>query len=266
MSGWRSIVLTGASGGIGRALAVALAGPGVRLLLTGRDRERLDASAAAAVARGAVVETVLVDVTDGAALAAALTAFDAVAPVDLLIANAGVSSGLEPGRRPEPPDRARRVIAVNLDGMLNTVEPLLPAMAQRGRGQIALMSSLAALRPLPDMPAYSASKAAVRAWGTSLRGWLGPQGVAVTVICPGFVTSPMSARHRGFKPFEIGADRAAGIILRGLVRRRAYITFPWPLALLTWLDNRLPTAVSDWFVRGFAADILPDDREIGPSP
>lgn len=266
MSGWRTIVLTGASGGIGAALAGALARPGVRLLLTGRDASRLAAVAAAAAARGAEVEALCLDVTDREGLAAALAAFDAAGPVDLLIANAGISSGLGPGRSAEPPDAARRVFAVNLDGMLNTVEPLLPAMAARGRGQIALMSSMAALRPLPDMPAYSASKAAVRAWGTSLRGWLRPRGVAVTVICPGFVTSPMSARHRGAKPFEIDADRAAAIILRGLARRRAYVTFPWPLALLTWLDNRLPPALSDWFLRGFAAEILPDDRNTGAGP
>lgn len=258
MTGWTSGAITGASSGIGAALAAELAAPGRRLLLTGRDAARLEAAAAAARAKGATVETAAVDVTDAGRLAAALRAFDAAAPVDLLIANAGVSSGLGPGRTMEPPERARRVLAVNLEGMLNTVEPLIPAMIARGRGRIALMSSLAALRPLPDMPAYSASKAAVRAYGTSLRGWLGPQGVGVSVICPGFVTSPMSARHRGFKPFEIPADRAAAIIARGLARGRVHVTFPWPLAALTWLDARLPAAVSDWFARGFAAEIEPE--------
>lgn len=257
------IVLTGASGGLGAALALRLAGPGVALLLSGRDAERLSAAAAAARARGATVETAQVCVTDAAAMAAALGAFDAGGPVDLVIANAGVSSGLGPGRAPELPAAARRVVAVNLIGAMNTVEPLLPAMIARGRGRIALVSSMAALRPHPDLPAYSASKAGLRAWGTALRGWLAPQGVGVTVICPGFVTTPMSARHCGWKPFETPADRAAALIARGLARGRPLIAFPWPLALLSWLDMRLPPALSDWAARGFAAEVRPDDEGPG---
>ena len=255
---WRSVVITGGSGGIGAALAAELARPGVTLLLLGRDAERLAAAAAGALTRGAAVETAQVAVTDAPALRAALAAFDARHPVDLLVVNAGISSGLGPGRTPEPAATAHRVLAVNLGGAIDTVDALLPAMLARGRGQIALMGSMAALRPLPDMPAYSASKAGLRAWGISLRGWLAPRGIAVTVICPGFVTSAMSARHRGFKPFEISAVRAAVTIRRGLVLRRAFVTFPWPLALLTWLDNRLPPRLSDWFVRGFAAEIQAD--------
>lgn len=260
MTPHRRIALTGASGGIGLALAARLAAPGASMLLIARDAGRLARAAEAARAAGADVETALADVTDRAAMTAALTRFDASAPIDLLIANAGVSTGLGPDRAPERPEDAERVWRVNYGGMLNTVEPLLPALRARPGAQIALMSSIAALRPLPDMPSYSASKAAVRAYWIALRGWLRPQGVAVSVICPGFVTSPMSQRHLGFKPFEIGAERAAEIVARGLARRRAFITFPWPLAALAWLDQRLPPAVSDWFGQGFAARIEPDGR------
>lgn len=252
------IVLTGASGGIGAALARRLAAPGVSMLLTGRDAARLEAVADAARAEGATVETALIDVTDRDALAARLLAFDAAGAVDLLVANAGVSAGLGPGRTPERREDAERLWRVNYVGVLNTVEPLLPAFLERGRGRIALMSSMAARRPHPDMPSYSASKAAVRAYGESLRGWLGRRGIAVTVICPGFVTSPMSARHRGFKPFEMSAERAAEIVARGLARRAAFVTFPWPLALLCWLDRRLPPKLADLLARGFAAEVAPD--------
>jgi NADP-dependent 3-hydroxy acid dehydrogenase YdfG len=255
---FRRAVVTGASGGIGAALAARLAAPGAALLLTGRDGARLDAAAAAARARGAAVETARLDVTDAAAVEAALAAFEAGGPVDLVVANAGVSAGLGPGRTPEDRAASRRVWAVNGLGMLNTVEPLLPAMLSRGSGTVAIMSSLAALRPLPDMPSYSATKAAARAYGESLRGWLGPRGVRVCVICPGFVTSAMSRRHRGFKPFEIGADRAADVIARGLARGAPLITFPGALALLCWLDQRLPPGLSDRFAGGFAAEIAPD--------
>ena len=256
---FRRIVLTGASGGIGAALADRLAAPGVSMLLTGRDGARLEAATAAPRARGAAIETARLDVTDREALSERLSAFDAAAPVDLVIANAGVSAGLAPGRRPEPPEAARRVIAVNLIGALNTVEPLLPALLDRRAGSIALMSSMAALRPHPDMPSYSASKAALRAYGEALRGWLGPSGVRVSVICPGFVTSPMSRRHRGPRPFEIDAGRAADRIARGLASGAPFVTFPWPLALLCWLDRRLPPRLADRIARaGFAAEIAPD--------
>ncbi len=256
---FRRIALTGASGGIGAALAARLAAPDVTLWLSGRDGHRLAAAADAAAARGARVETAVLDVTEGAAIEAALLGFDARGQVDLVIANAGASAGLGPGRDPEDRAASRRLWAVNGLGMLNTVEPLLPAFLARGRGHVAIMSSLAALRPLPDMPSYSATKAAARAYGESLRGWLRPRGIGVSVICPGFVTSAMSARHRGFKPFEIGADRAADRIARGLARGEALITFPRALAALCWLDQRLPPRLSDLFMAGFAAEIAPDD-------
>jgi short-subunit dehydrogenase len=254
----RSVVITGASDGIGAALACTLAGPGRRLLLVARRADRLDAVAQQCREAGAATELAALDVTHRQAMADTLMRYDAASPVDLVIANAGVSAGLRPGQAPEEPTAARRVFDVHIHGMLNTLDPLLPSMLARGEGQIALMSSLAAMAPLADMPSYSASKAAIRAYGTSLRRWLRPRGVAVSVICPGFVTSPMSARHKGFKPFEIPSDRAATRILRGLARREAYITFPWQLALLTWLGERLPPPLADRVMRGFAADIVPD--------
>ncbi|MBK0399985.1 SDR family NAD(P)-dependent oxidoreductase [Limibaculum sp. M0105] len=262
MSGkWRAIVLTGASGGIGRELAIAFAAPGVTMLLVGRDRARLDGAALAARERGAKVETAVLDVTDAEALAGRLAAFDAAHAVDLVVANAGVSAGRAPGGAIEPPGTMRRLVEINLMGAVNTVEPLIPAMVARGAGRIALVSSLAGLRPLPDMPAYSATKAALRAWGTSLRGALAPRGVGVSVISPGFVTTPMAQRHRGPKPFEMDAARAARIISRGLERGRPLITFPLPLAAMVWLGNRLPPVLSDLAIRAFGAEILPEGDE-----
>jgi short-subunit dehydrogenase len=199
-------------------------------------------------------------VTDAAGMAAALAARDADHPVDLLIANAGVTSGRLSDRDPEPPGQSRWIVETNLQGMLNTVEPLIPAMLARGAGQIALVGSIAALRPQADEPSYSASKAGVRAYGIALRAWLRPHGVAVTVVTPGFVTSPMSERHHGPKPFEIPADRAARIIARALDRRRAEIAFPWQLALMVRLGNLLPASLSDRMERRLAARILPDPR------
>lgn len=253
------IVLTGASGGIGEALALRLAAPGRQLLLAGRRAERLEAVAGLCRARGAAVETAVVDVREAEAVAAALLAFDEAGPVDLLIANAGVSAGLEPGRRPEAAGVSRRLMEINYGGMLNTVEPMLPRFIARRSGRIALISSIAALRPQPDLPSYSATKMAVRGYGVALRGWLREHGVGVSVIFPGFVTSPMSLRHRGAKPFEISAERAARIIVRGLERGRAVIAFPGPLAALAVLGMLIPPKMADFFEGGFRAYVDPDD-------
>lgn len=257
----QSVVLTGASSGIGRALALAFAQPGMQQLLIGRDVERLAATAAAVREAGARVETAVLDVRDAAAMSAQLTAFDATTPVDIVVANAGVSAGLSPGRMPEAPGESRRLLDTNYGGVLNTVEPLLPAMITRGHGQIVLISSLAGLRALPDMPSYSGTKAGVRGYGVALRGWLRPKGIAVTLVYPGFVTSPMSARHGGRRPFELSAEDAAHIIRRAIERRRSVVAFPLPLVIGIALSKLLPARLSDLVMLPFAADVEPETSE-----
>ena len=209
-------------------------------------------------ARGGEAETAALDVTEPGPLAARLSEFDARHPVDLLLANAGVSAGIAPDGTWEGAEAARGTIAANLLGAVNTVEPLLPAMRARGGGRIALMSSLAALRPLPAMPSYAASKAGLRAYGIALRGALRADGVSVTVICPGFVTTPMSARHHGPRPMEMPASRAAVRILRSIDQRRAFVSIPRAMAALAWADRLLPPALSDRLVEGLAARIAPE--------
>ncbi|MEM7547564.1 MAG: SDR family NAD(P)-dependent oxidoreductase [Pseudomonadota bacterium] len=247
----QSLVLTGASSGIGAALAAEYAAPGMIMLLIARDAARLAEVAGAARAKGAEVETAIIDVTDEAAMRDALLGWDDRHPIDILIANAGIALG----GMPEPQGQARRQIEVNLLGTLNTVEPLLPRLIARGAGRIGLVSSIAAIRPSGDLPSYSASKAGVRAYGQAIRSWLRGKGVSVSVICPGFVTSPMSARHEGLKPFEVPADKAAHIIRTGIAKRRGALTFPWQFALMIFLGNRLPPFASDWFERHYAADV-----------
>ncbi|HYI70739.1 MAG TPA: SDR family NAD(P)-dependent oxidoreductase [Skermanella sp.] len=239
----RTILITGASSGIGEALAEAYAGPGVTLVLTGRDRERLDAVAARCVERGAVVRAATVDVADRAAMADWLALVDRETPVDLCIANAGISGGT--GRRGESEEQARRILAVNVDGVLNTIHPLIGPMRERGRGQLALVSSLAGLRGYPGAPAYCASKAAVKSYGESLRLDLRPAGIEVSVICPGFVKSRITDRNRFPMPFLMDANRAASIIRRGLERNRGRIAFPLPTYLMAWIVAMLPAALAD---------------------
>ena len=243
----RSILITGASSGIGEALAMAYARPGIRLILSGRDSTRLATVAAACGGRGASVRTEAIDVTDRAAMARWIDLVDTESPLELLIANAGISAGTFDGG--ESPDQARAIFATNLDGVLNTVLPAIPHLTRRGRGQIALMSSLASFRGFPGAPAYCASKAAVRVWGEALRGELQPAGVSVSVLCPGFIVSRMTAGNRFRMPFLMESDRAAQIVRRGLARDRARIAFPWPMYAGAWLLGLLPPVLTDPFMR-----------------
>ncbi len=243
----RSILITGASSGIGAALAKAYAAPGVFLALGGRDSARLGAVADDCRAAGATVELGIVDVSDRLASETWLLAVDRHHPLDLIIANAGISAGTAGGW--EAPDQARKVFAVNLDGVLNTVLPLLPVMGKRRCGQIAIMSSLASFRGFPGAPAYCASKAAVRFWGEALRGDLWDSGIRVTVICPGYIASPMTAGNDFPMPMLIKADQAAAIMKRGLAKGHARIAFPWPLYFSVWLLGLLPPGLTDILLR-----------------
>jgi len=239
----KSIVITGGSSGIGEALALCYAAPGIDLALTGRNEARLAQVAERCQAAGASVAAAVIDVRDRDALAGWLAERDRQAPLDLVIANAGISAGT--GKSGETAAQAREIFSVNLDGVVNTALAAAALMRPRRRGQIAVMSSLAGFRGFPGAPAYCASKAAVRVWGEALRGMLKPQGLQVTVICPGFVKSRMTAVNDFPMPFLMEAETAAGIIQRGLAANKARIAFPRRLYAAIWLLALLPPAWTD---------------------
>jgi short-subunit dehydrogenase len=259
--GPREILITGASSGIGAALARAYAAEGVTLHLGGRDRDRLEAVAADCRARGSRAVTRCQDVAEARGMAAWITEACAGGALDLVIANAGISgeakaaSGTPDGRPGEAHALAGKILAVNVAGVVNTVYPALeamlkmPAPATGRRGQIAIMSSLAGFRGMPTAPAYCASKAALRSLGEGLRPAMARHGIGVSVICPGFVESPMTEGNPFPMPFLMPADRAAAIIKRGLARNRARIAFPLRLAAAAWLFGILPPAWTDPLVR-----------------
>ncbi len=238
-----SILITGASSGLGRALAVRYARPGVRIHLSGRDSARLAEAHAACVAKGARVSAETVDVADRAAMSAWIARADSASPLDLVIANAGISGGT--GGQGEDEAQTRAIFDVNFAGVVNTVWPAIQAMRPRRAGQIAIMASLAGYRGFPSAPAYAASKAAVKAWGEGLRGWLKPDGISVNVVCPGFVTTRMTAQNRFPMPLLMDADKAAAIVAEGLKRDKPRISFPWQIAFLVWLFAALPPAWTD---------------------
>ncbi len=238
-----TVLITGASSGIGAALAHAYAAPDRRLILIGRNQSRLDAVVDALGPTKAVVHSATIDVTDKAFLTGWLQRVDGETPVDLVIANAGISGGADGGQ--ESRDQIDTIFDVNISGVLNTIHPLLDGMRARGHGQIALMGSLAGLRGFPGAPAYCASKAAILSYGDSLRVALKPVGISVSVILPGFVDSAMTARNPYRMPFKMTAEQAAAIIRRKLAKGKGRIAFPWPMALAARSGQILPWALVD---------------------
>jgi short-subunit dehydrogenase len=243
-------VITGASSGIGRALALRYAVPGAQLGLIGRNRARLQSVAEECRGRGADIETATIDVCARRTMAEWLGDFDNRFPLDLVIANAGVMEGTRVDAAIEPADAAYELMHINVLGVLNTVQPVLARMMERRHGQIAIMSSLAGLIPLRDAPSYAGSKAGVLAYGLSLRDLLGSHGIRVNVICPGYVATPMTEQEIGKKPFELSAERAADLIRRGLARNKAVIAFPFWYALATRIGALLPDAWRERVTRG----------------
>jgi NAD(P)-dependent dehydrogenase (short-subunit alcohol dehydrogenase family) len=237
-----SVLITGASSGLGRALAVECAAPGVTLHLSGRDAARLEGAAAECRARGAAVAARVLDVRDSAAMADWIAA---AGRLDLVVANAGISAGTGDGR-PESAAQTRAVFAANLDGVLNTVLPALAVMRGQApgaagvRGHIAVVASIAAFVPAPGAPAYCASKAAVDAWTVSAAVTARQEGVVMTSLCPGYVRTAMTARNRFPMPGLMEADRAARIMLRGIAAGRRRVVFPWWMGVAGRLVGLLP--------------------------
>ncbi len=240
----RRILITGATGAIGGALAEACAAPGLELHLHGRNETKLAAVAGRCTALGATVLTERFDVRDTVALRGWIDTVCTAQALDLVIVNAGMNTDIGPAGEGEPWDEVEAVLDINLKASMAMVHAVLPAMRRRGSGQIALVSSLAGYFGLPVTPAYCASKAGIKAYGEALRGWLAPEGIRVNVIMPGYVESPMCEAMPGPKPFLWKPARAATFIRQGLEKDRARISFPFPLNLGCWFLAVLPAAVS----------------------
>ncbi|NBX03801.1 MAG: SDR family NAD(P)-dependent oxidoreductase [Alphaproteobacteria bacterium] len=241
----KNILITGASSGLGAALAGHYAASGVSLFLQGRNAARLQEVAQICQNKGASVQLGVLDVTDSKALEQWILAADAENPMDIVIANAGISAGT--GGKTEAASQVRALFATNIDGVINTIQPLVAKMTERGRGQIGIVSSLAGVRALPSCPAYSASKACVRYYGEALRGVLKPHGVGVSVICPGYIKTPMTDINPYPMPFLMSAEKAANIIARGLAKNAPRIAFPLPMYLPLWWLSCLPVRITNAF-------------------
>lgn len=242
----RHILLTGASSGLGATLAQLYAQSGHSLTLFGRNEARLAAVAEICRPTARHVETFSCDVTDAAAMAAALVEIDGRRPVDIVIANAGIGgSAVIAPPDGEPLDTARRIIDVNLLGVINTIVPLVDRLCARQSGHIVIIGSMAGMQGLAESPVYSASKAAVRFYGEGLRRLLAIQNVCVTVVVPGFIATPMSHSLQFKRPFMWSAERAAERIVRGIDRNEAEIVFPWQLRVAGAGLRLLPRRLRD---------------------
>ncbi len=240
---YRSILITGASSGIGAALALELAAPGVLIAITGRNEDRLGDVEADLTRKGADVIARALDVTDRPAMSALIADIEARRPLDLVVANAGISSGAGAGAGDD--EITRDIFAVNLAGVLNTVLPAATAMRSRHSGHIAIVSSVAGFRGLPTAPAYSASKVAVKAWGEAVRPDLKKDGIILSMIFPGFVESRITDQNNFTMPFLMTAKKAARIVASGLTQRKTTIAFPWQMVWMMRVLACLPGPLFD---------------------
>lgn len=232
---FQSILITGASSGIGKSLALALAASNVALHLTGRNEERLNLVVEECIKKGAMVKSSLMAVEDYEAMKQQIQQWDDEQPLDLVIANAGIAGNhIESNNVAE---RLRLLMDTNVTGVLNTIEPVIERMTARKKGQIALMGSMASFLPLPPSPAYCATKSMLLNWGDSIGPNLAKDQLYISVICPGFVRSHITDQNQFPMPFFMEGEKAAHIIIKGLKKRKPRIAFPFALyGILSFLS------------------------------
>jgi short-subunit dehydrogenase len=236
-------VVTGASSGLGWAMAKVLKQQGCRLGLVARRKDKLAALAAEISEAGGTAVVAPADVGERGEITAALGAIQSqLGPVDLLIANAGV--GIPTLLEPMNVSAVERMFRVNVLGAVYAIEGVLPQMLQRGRGHIAGVSSLGAYKGLPGESGYCASKAALNVYLEGLRIHVRSRGIRVTTVCPGFIQTPMTEMNKFPMPGLLTADEAAWRIVRALRRGRKVYNFPWQTAILMKMACWLP----DWLL------------------
>lgn len=234
--------ITGASSGIGRALALRLAVAGWQVAVSARRAEALEELAAEPGAQGRIHAFAL-DVTDRAATAETLESIESrVAPVALAVLNAGTHQPMT--ARDFDADVVRRLMELNCLSMAEGLAALLPKMRARGQGQVALVSSVAGYRGLPTAAAYGASKAAVIVMAESLRPELDDEGILLQVVNPGFVRTPLTEKNPFTMPMLMEVEDAAAALHRGLGRSRFEIVFPRVFCWLVKLYRAMPYALA----------------------
>ena len=248
----RLVFITGASSGIGQALAQRYYDAGYRLALSARRTDDIEAWASANGISASRFQVYGADVSSIDSIVAAGQACVAAQGLpDVVIANAGISIGMDTAHREDLAVMAQ-TFAVNNTGVAATFHPFVAAMATRGSGTLVGIGSVAGIRGLPGHGAYCASKAALIAYCESLRGELRPTGVQVVTICPGYIDTPLTRRNRYSMPFLMKADDFADRAFVAISTGRSYRVIPWQMGLVAKLLRLLPNAVLDRALSGRA--------------
>lgn len=238
----RRLVISGASSGIGLALARHYLERGATIAALARRTELLQALAQEFPGR---VYCYALDVRDATAQQAAAQDFIArVGIPDIVIANAGVSIGTLT-RYAEDNEVFQQVMDINVLGMVKTFQPYVAAMREAGRGRLVGIASVAGFRGLPGSGAYSASKAAAISYLESLRQEMRGSGIKVVTICPGYIRTPMTDINPYPMPFMLEADEAARRFARAIDRGCSFKVIPWQMALVGRLLKLLPNWLYD---------------------
>lgn len=241
----KRILLTGASSGIGEAMAIALAKQGAVLGLLARREDLLNDLASRCESVGGSARVFACDVTDAGAVAAAADKFRAeFENIDVMIANAGIG-GNNPETRALEPAAVRKVIDINLMGAVNSVHAVLAKMLEHGSGQLVAISSLAGVRGLPRSAAYSASKAGMTALFESVRLDTLGMGIDVTIIQPGFIKTPLTSGRSNNMPYIMDLNDAIPYFINAIEKKKRFAAFPWQLATIVWAGKLMPAWLYD---------------------
>lgn len=249
------ILITGASGGLGEAIARHYAAPGTTLLLWGRNQERLAEVANACRNLGAEPIIRSLDLTDSAAAISAIEEEDDAEPIGLAIFAAGLGDILPPDRLTEDAQQVLRLAVVNFSVPCAQATTLAARMAARGHGRIALIGSAAAFHALPFAAAYAGSKAGLARFAQALRLSVAAHGVSITLISPGFIDTEAGQRVRGPKPFLMQPSYVAARIAKAVADRQAHLILPWPFALLRIFERLLPDRLRDRLLLSLAPPV-----------
>ncbi len=242
------VMITGASSGIGRGLALELGRRGARLGLIARRAEILEEISREIRAKGGEVLPLPADVQLAEPISIVADRLrKEFGPIDVLIANAGIGATTDPAKLNA--DQVANVVGVNVLGAVNSVAAVVPEMLKSGGGHLVAISSLAAYRGLPKSAAYCASKAALSAFFESLRLDLQPRGIAVTIIHPGFIKTPLTAGRQAKMPFLMELDTAVKKIVLAIEKQRKSYAFPWQLATIVRTGMIMPNFMYDWISR-----------------
>lgn len=244
------VFLTGASSGIGEALALELAKRGAILGLLARRESLLRDLVAKCERKGTAARAFACDITDEYAVRdTAESLRNEFGKIDILIANAGIGGASKHAKDLKPRD-FRRVIDTNLTGAVNSVSAVLPDMIDKGNGQIVAISSLAGFRGLPKSAAYCASKAGMTAYFESVRLDVSNRGIAVTIIQPGFIKTPLTSGRGAKMPFLMELEDSIPLFLRAIERKKKFAAFPWQLATIVRAGKIFPAWLYDKIAGG----------------